>query len=116
MKTRSGGRSDEIHPGDAPRSVRQRRSRLKMPRFVVGASIEQEFEAVSSLKDSLKDEKKRAEYEVEKRKQLPFSGCVPEGPVSEKSLEMIRFHLVEFVTSYEKVKGREATPVTRPLE
>ncbi len=32
MKTRSGGRSDEIDPGDAPRSVRKRRSRLKMPR------------------------------------------------------------------------------------
>ncbi len=137
MKTRSGGRSDEIDPGDSHRSVRQRRSRLKMlrrnahadaapsenealndgqtqelqvnsavngsnlmgenevvhssnasqylgeriptntmyntgtgikafARVVVGASIEQEFEAVLSLKDSLKDKTKRAEYEVEK--------------------------------------------------
>ncbi len=32
MKTRSGGRSGEIDPGDAHRSVRQRRSHLKMPR------------------------------------------------------------------------------------
>ncbi len=32
MKTGSGGRSDGIDPGDAPRSVRQRLSRLKMPR------------------------------------------------------------------------------------
>ncbi len=32
MKTRSGGRCDEIDPGDAPWSVRQRRSHLKMPR------------------------------------------------------------------------------------
>ncbi len=77
-------------------------------RFVVGASIEQEFEAVPSLKDSLKE----AEYEVEKLKQLLFSGCVPEEPVSEEPLELIRFHLVEFVTRYEKAKGGEATPVT----
>ncbi len=74
MKTRSGGRSDEIDPGYSPRSVRQRRSRLKMPRFGVGASIEQEFEAVPSLKDSLKDKTKRAEYEVEKLEQLFFLG------------------------------------------
>ncbi len=44
---------------------------------------------------------KRAEYEVEKLKQLRFSGFVPEEPVSEESLELIRFHLVEFVTGYE---------------
>ncbi len=68
----------------------------------MGASIEQEFGAVPSLKDSLKDKTKRAEYEVKKLKQLLFSGCVPEEPVSEESLELIRFHLVEFVTSYEK--------------
>ncbi len=41
-------------------------------RFAVGASIEQEFEAVSSLKGSLKDKTKPAEYEVEKLKQLLF--------------------------------------------
>ncbi len=80
-------------------------------RFVVGASIEQEFEAVPSLKDCLKDKTKRAEYEVEKLKQLLFSGFVPEEPVSEESLELIRFHLVEFVTGYEKVKGGEANTV-----
>ncbi len=43
-------------------------------RFMVGAPIEQEFEAVPSLKDSFKDKKKRAEYEVEKLKQLLFLG------------------------------------------
>ncbi len=32
MRARSGGRSDKIDPGDAPRSVWQRRSLLKMPR------------------------------------------------------------------------------------
>ncbi len=32
MKTRSGGRSDDIDPGYAPRSARQRCSRLEMPK------------------------------------------------------------------------------------
>ncbi len=78
----------------------------------MGASSEQEFEAVPSLKDSLTDKTKWAEYEVEKLKQLLFSGFVLEEQVSEESLELTRFHLVEFVTGYEKVKGGEVTPVT----
>ncbi len=49
---------------------------------------------------------------MEKLKQLLFSGCVREEQVPEKSLELIGFHLVEVVTSYEKVKGGEATPAT----
>ncbi len=39
MKTRSSGRSDEIDAGDAPRSVRQRRSRLKMPKRNAHANV-----------------------------------------------------------------------------
>ncbi len=53
-------------------------------RFVVEAFIEQDFEDVPSLKDSLKDKTKRAEYEVENvEKRGPFR---PEG----RELDQIR--------------------------
>ncbi len=79
--------------------------------FMAGASIEQEFKAVPSFNDCPKDKMKPAEYEVEKLKQLLFSWCVPEERGSKESLELIRFHFAEFVTSYKNVKGGKATPV-----
>ncbi len=41
-----------------------------------------------------------------------FLGLYLKSQYLKESLELIRFHLVEFATGYEAVKGGEATPVT----
>lgn len=65
----------------------------------------QSFESLPSLREEVECPSKRSAYEVENLKPMLFHGCIPEQVASEENLELILYHLTEFVVGYRLLKG-----------